>query len=254
MKLTDFFEELETVMRYPPALAKVAGGVNEAIFLSRLIMWKGKQANKEGWIYKTRDELTEETGLTRWEQETARKNLKERGFIEEKLSGVPPVTHYKLNTEKIEEAWKTHRSTLAKTTAPPRQKPPDNIKETLETTPETFSAQGAVCLGRKENEPLTDWFSRTWREGAHKDRAEALGVLYTFLFGGKPSYSHLFKMAKQLNSGKALFDLMLDGAKVQLSDDPHTFLQGMVNARTKKKSESQVSSTPKHTGPLDFLD
>lgn len=257
MRLREFFKELDAVMSYPPDLARVAGGVAEAIFLSRLVLWEGRQADRDGWIYKTRDEFTEETGLTRWEQETARKNLKEKGFIEEKLSGVPPITHYKLVGKKIDEAWENHRSTLAKTTAPPRQKPPDNnIRNTKETTEETSSALCAVCSGRTEGEPLTDWFSRTWREGQHKDRAEALGTLYRFLFGSEPNFGRLFKMVKQLNSGKALFDLMLDAAKVQLSDDPHTFLQGMVGNRLKKKhTESPGYTAPPISGSLDtFLD
>jgi hypothetical protein len=105
MKLTDCLQELGRPVAYYPKLSHITGGVKETLFLCQLLYWEGKQANKEGWIYKTQQEMFEETGLTRYEQETARRNLKNKGFIEEKLQGIPAKLHYKINFKAINEAW-----------------------------------------------------------------------------------------------------------------------------------------------------
>lgn len=72
-------------------------GINGAVMLSQLVYWADKSKDSKGWIYKTSKEWTEETGLTRREQDTARKNLRELGFIDEHKHGVPCKVHFKVN-------------------------------------------------------------------------------------------------------------------------------------------------------------
>lgn len=60
--------------------------------LSQAWYWKDRTADPAGWFYKTQKEWQEETGLTRYEQETARRALRERGFLEEKTA--PPYRLY----------------------------------------------------------------------------------------------------------------------------------------------------------------
>ena len=105
MRLTDFLTELGSPVAYYPKLTKITGGVKETIFLCQLLYWQGKQGSKDGWIYKTQQEFTEETGLSRWEQETARKNLVRKGFLETKYSGIPRRLYFRLNIENINKAW-----------------------------------------------------------------------------------------------------------------------------------------------------
>jgi len=105
MKFVDFFRDIGPVVSYHPRINRITGSVTATIFLSNLLAWEGHQRDPEGWIYKTRDDITEETGLTRYEQETARKHLKERGLLEEKLKGVPATTNYRLNLDAINAAW-----------------------------------------------------------------------------------------------------------------------------------------------------
>ena len=76
-------------------------GINGAVMLSQLVYWADKSKDPNGWIYKTSKEWTEETGLTRREQDTARKNLRELGFIDEHKHGVPCKTHYKVNQDAL---------------------------------------------------------------------------------------------------------------------------------------------------------
>lgn len=76
-------------------------GINGALMLSQLVYWADKAKDPNGWIYKTGKEWTEETGLNRREQDTARKNLRELGLIEEHKHGVPCKIHYKVNQDEL---------------------------------------------------------------------------------------------------------------------------------------------------------
>jgi len=105
MKLTDFLEDIGRPVAYYPSLVKVTGSVGAAILLCQLIYWRGREADPEGWIYKTQAEISEETGLTRFEQEGARKLLKEKGILREKFSGVPRKLYFSISLERVNEEW-----------------------------------------------------------------------------------------------------------------------------------------------------
>ncbi|MBJ6911615.1 hypothetical protein JG661_20320, partial [Vibrio cholerae] len=64
------------------------------MFLSQSLYWS-RRTNESGWFYKTQEEWEEETGLSRREQDSARKRLKSLGIIEEKKQGVPCRVFYK---------------------------------------------------------------------------------------------------------------------------------------------------------------
>jgi hypothetical protein len=67
--------------------------------LSQAVYWsKRANSNDEGWFYKTRDQWEEETGLSRYEQESARKALRKLSFWNEELRGVPAQMHYRIDT------------------------------------------------------------------------------------------------------------------------------------------------------------
>lgn len=85
---------------YIPALAKIGGGVKAGLFLSQAVLWTGG-SNNGGWFSKTVKQWTETTGLTAGEQETARRRLRERNFLEEKKQGIPCQTFYRANIGNI---------------------------------------------------------------------------------------------------------------------------------------------------------
>ncbi len=105
MRLTDFIRDIGPFVTYHPRLNRITGSATATIFLSSLMAWEGSQRDPEGWIYKTREQMTDDTGLTRTEQDTARRHLAERGFIEQKRKGVPATMHYRLNLAAINDAW-----------------------------------------------------------------------------------------------------------------------------------------------------
>jgi len=88
---------------YHPILAKVLGGVKPALFISQLMYWTPRARDKNGWIFKSANEFEEELGMTRREQETARKILVAKGVLRHKVKGVPPVSHYQIDFARLEE-------------------------------------------------------------------------------------------------------------------------------------------------------
>ncbi|ELZ2182792.1 DNA-binding protein [Acinetobacter baumannii] len=79
-------------------------GINGALMLSQLVYWTSRTKDSEGWFFKTHHEWTQETGLTRREQDTARATLKSLKFISEKKMGVPCRVYYRVERENLYQA------------------------------------------------------------------------------------------------------------------------------------------------------
>jgi hypothetical protein len=92
---------LDRPIAFNPAFKKITGSTVAALMLSQAWYWSKRTSDEDGWFYKTIAEWEDETGLTRSEQETARKNLK--GILDVELRGVPATLYYKVNKPKILE-------------------------------------------------------------------------------------------------------------------------------------------------------
>lgn len=90
-------------------------GINGALMLSQLVYWASRTKSSDGWIYKTHQEWTLETGLTRREQDTARKTLKSLGFLIEKKQGVPCRVFFRVNHENLYKALLEYAESLDST-------------------------------------------------------------------------------------------------------------------------------------------
>lgn len=127
---------------YHPDIARVAGGVKAGIFLSQLLYWSDKGKRGDGYIWKTQEDWEDETALTRREQESARKILKSKGLIEEKLQGIPAKLYYKINTDILYDLLDTlyvqasmHESAIQDATEAPNSDAP-NVQSITESTSE----------------------------------------------------------------------------------------------------------------------
>ncbi|WOE32773.1 MULTISPECIES: DNA-binding protein [unclassified Acinetobacter] len=79
-------------------------GINGALMLSQMVYWSKRTKDRDGVFYKTQEDWEEETGLTRYEQETARKTLRKLGFVSEIKRGVPCKIHFKVNHDALYQA------------------------------------------------------------------------------------------------------------------------------------------------------
>jgi hypothetical protein len=89
------------VVGYSPDLARVVGGATTGLFLSQLLFLSDKGANPDGWVYKSEQEMGKETGLTKREQQTARRKLLALGVIVIMRGGWKNTYHFKVIWEKL---------------------------------------------------------------------------------------------------------------------------------------------------------
>jgi hypothetical protein len=89
------------VVGYSPDLARIVGGATIGLFLSQLLFLSDKGANPDGWVYKSEQEMGKETGLTKREQQTARRKLLSLGVITIMRGGWKNTYHFKVIWEKL---------------------------------------------------------------------------------------------------------------------------------------------------------
>jgi hypothetical protein len=89
------------VVGYSPDLARIVGGATTGLFLSQLLFLSDKGHNPDGWVYKSEAEMGKETGLTKREQQTARRKLLSLGVIAIMRGGWKNTYHFKVIWEKL---------------------------------------------------------------------------------------------------------------------------------------------------------
>lgn len=99
---------MDKPVSYHADFAKVLGSVTAGLFLSQAIYWTGKGFMEDGWFYKSREEWKNELGMSRKEQETARKKLRNEGVLEEHLRSLPARIYYRVNFDRLIEIMRIY--------------------------------------------------------------------------------------------------------------------------------------------------
>jgi hypothetical protein len=83
-------------------LVPITGGVTSALMLSQAI-WTTQSLEQadQGWFSRSQEQWRLETGLTRWEQETARRALRRAGLIEERRLGMPAKLWFRVRPDAV---------------------------------------------------------------------------------------------------------------------------------------------------------
>jgi hypothetical protein len=89
------------IVGYSPDLARIVGGATIGLFLSQLLFLSDKGHNPDGWVYKSEQEMGRETGLTKREQQTARRKLLALGVIAIMRGGWKNTYHFKVMWERL---------------------------------------------------------------------------------------------------------------------------------------------------------
>jgi hypothetical protein len=86
-------------------LVRVTGSVTAALMLSQAMAWTEQLAPEmAGWFMRSQGDWAEETGLSRWEQETARRVLRSCGLLEERKMGIPARLWFRVNRPRLAAA------------------------------------------------------------------------------------------------------------------------------------------------------
>lgn len=99
----DVYTFLDRPIAFHRSFVRLGVGVTGALFLSQAIYWSHRTRDPDGWFYKTGVQWEEEIGLTRREQDSARRKLRNLGLISEHKRGVPCRIHYKVNADVLNE-------------------------------------------------------------------------------------------------------------------------------------------------------
>jgi len=95
--LLDIFDE---PIIYQRAFVSLTGSAVTALFLSYAVYTTERLPREEGgWFRKTGEEWKSETGLTRFEQQTARRILLERDILLERRAGLPAELWFKIRVD-----------------------------------------------------------------------------------------------------------------------------------------------------------
>lgn len=84
-----------------PWLVKLLGGLKETVFFTNIVQWIPSE-NREKEIYKSIEQIEEETGLSRKEQMNARKNLRSLGIMKERHAKMEHRLYFSLDLEGID--------------------------------------------------------------------------------------------------------------------------------------------------------
>ncbi|ELM8039122.1 hypothetical protein Q2Q67_003953 [Escherichia coli] len=99
--MSNFLQLVDRPIAFQRSFVRLGVGITGALLLSQIVYWQNRMEGN--WFYKTQTDLEEETGLTRYEQEGARKKLVSCGVLEEAKRGIPAKLYFRINQERLEE-------------------------------------------------------------------------------------------------------------------------------------------------------
>ena len=130
-------EILDRPIAYHRCFVTLTGSVTAAVLLSQAVYWSRRTAEGNGgWFWKTGADWEEETGLTRYEQEGARKTLRSLGFWEEEKRGIPARLWFRLDLVQLERGLNFLQTSMRKTSKLERGKPANRHAENQQTISE----------------------------------------------------------------------------------------------------------------------
>ena len=106
-------EVFDLPVSFHRCLVPITGGVTAALMLSQAI-WTTQTIDRtaNGWFSKSQDQWSDETGLSRWEQETARRALRSAGFVEERRVGMPAKLWFRVRPDAVLRALQAHAAAV----------------------------------------------------------------------------------------------------------------------------------------------
>lgn len=144
MSSRQVLQALDRPIAFQRSFVRLTGSINAALMLSQAIYWSLRSRGGDGWFWKTAEDWENETGMTRREQESARKLLRDRGLLEEEKRGMPAKIWFRVDednlasslAENANQAWRK-----APTKDNEKRQPSIGTESTSETTEQNKTPQ-----------------------------------------------------------------------------------------------------------------
>lgn len=228
MKLSDFLTNIGRPVAFYPGLVKALEDRNEAIFICQMAYWRDKGENKDGWIYKTSDEIEAETSLTYKEQTNVRNGLIEKGLLEEYYARTEHQMYYRVVWDAVNEIWGQFTDgQVPESQVPPSPKSSGTLPKVSSLNSNTDTTQkntssvdenlsfltslyerniGMVFNGNLADE-LQEYaaFPRDWIERAFKEMADANVRTWRYVRRCLDSWKQAGKITEKPNSSGSKF-------------------------------------------------
>jgi hypothetical protein len=175
------------IVGYSPDLARAVGGATIGLFLSQLLFLSDKGANTDGWVYKSEAEMGKETGLTKREQQSARRKLLALGVIAIERRGFKFTYHFKVIWDRLYQVIEKFQrgQTVATEKVELVQNVPTQQEQNVSTEPpeclQNVSTKWKQNVGthnidnnteNKETEETIRENQKTWDEAVEKLQAD----------------------------------------------------------------------------------
>jgi hypothetical protein len=198
MKPSEILIDIGRPVAYYPGLRRIAGSATATIFLCQFLYWTGKEKGGDGWIYKTSDEIEEETALSYEEQKTARRRLVENGLLKETNARLEHKMYFRIDLDRLDLLWRNGEppvpeqgnATLGNKEMPCSYN--SNTENTTETTSHTLSEkkkiqgiESAILQGRPVTREDLKVSSSSWKDHIPAGAQELL-FTYADLTGQQP--------------------------------------------------------------------
>lgn len=105
MRPSELLRGLGQPATYYPEMRKITGSLTSTVFFFNFYYWTGSESSKDGWIYKSAEQIEKETGLTYDEQRGARMKLKKLGLIEEHYRRFEHLMYYRVRPDMLDHLW-----------------------------------------------------------------------------------------------------------------------------------------------------
>jgi hypothetical protein len=150
---------LDRPIAFHRCFAELGGSVNAGLMLSQAVYWSKRSTTKDGWFWKTAEEWTEETYLSRTEQATARKQLKRLTCWQEELRGVPAKLFYRIDFDALDDLLSTDKpARISQSSLPESANPVCRIPENKPSAiVQTFITEitSEITPGEQDTDPAT---------------------------------------------------------------------------------------------------
>ncbi|SEH89304.1 hypothetical protein [Paraburkholderia hospita] len=188
MKASEHLLNIGRPVAFYPGLVKYLGSVNAVLFFGQIFYWQDKAASDLG-VYKSVEEIEDETGLTYREQQTARKQLVERGVLIETHRRLEHRIYYRIDAAKIDELMDPTPRNAESADGEPANDAPGNSPNaesavggvrnpqavnSTETTTETTNNIGAPDPKPSDEEQFSEAWAAYPKRAGGNSKADAL--------------------------------------------------------------------------------